>query len=116
MARKTRTARRRYDPSDFLTSDGWSKYIFDATPLLPSLAAAQEAWEQCRVECWRLWLEWGPESFPPEGAVAHDDVLTLGSIEDFRRRKPRTAAQIREPLEVYEAQLRRQLDDQEAAQ
>lgn len=109
MARRSRTARRRYDPMDFLSSDGWNKYILDGTPLLPSLVAAQEAWEECRPATWRLWLEAG-YSWPPAGAVAHDDIGSLASVDDFRRRRPRAAQQIAEALEVYEAQIRGRLD------
>lgn len=38
----------------------------------------------------------------------------LAAVEDFRRRRPRTAEQIAEALEVWEAQLRRRLDRAEA--
>ncbi|MEJ7765021.1 MAG: hypothetical protein WKF86_05955 [Acidimicrobiales bacterium] len=115
MARRTRTARRRLDPSDFLDSDGWRTYILDGTVLLPSLAAAQEAWEVARPETWRAWLEAGRTSLPM-AAVAHDGLVdgpadaALEALEDFRRRRPRTAEQIAGPLEAYEAQLRARLD------
>jgi len=121
MTRRVRTSRRRISPSTFLISDGWKHYILDGHDVFDTPAEAAAAWEQCRVETWRLWLEERP-GWPPFGAV-HDGLEAgfgerrgpaelLEALDDFRRRRPSTAAQILEPLAVYEAQLRSWLDSQ----
>jgi len=100
-------------------SDGWHHHIFDGDGPYDSPAEAAEAWEQCRVETWRLWLD-QQDGFPPFGAV-HDGLEAgfgekrgpaelLDALDDFRARRPSTAAQIREPLAAYEASLRAWLD------
>jgi hypothetical protein len=77
--RRTIGAALRFDPFDFLSSDGWNYAMFSGVPLLESLVEAQGAWEQCRARTWRLWAEHravrlGPELFPPDGARAHEDL------------------------------------------
>lgn len=132
MVRKRRVGHTslRYDPADFMNSDGWSYYMFDATPLLDSLREAQAAWEACRVACWDRWLEWHGSGcwpmLPPHGAQAHDDLTDrafyirrentitealeavaadLEAVEDFRKRRPDAAKTIPEALKVLEDDL-----------
>ncbi len=136
MPRRRRLGgRQRFDPHDFVISDGWSRTDIDGVPFLPSLADAQAAWERSRVATWTIWaaeyVGWclGPHLHPPDGAVAHDDLsqrasrtawpvrssaaealdaakADLAALAEFRRSRPRAAATVTEPLDVFSAQLR----------
>jgi hypothetical protein len=116
----------RFDPADFVDSDGWTDGDFDGTQLLDSPAAAASAWEVCRPATWSVWLErhgsapcW--PTLPPRAAVAHDDLqenawsitrastvkeveaavaADLAAVDDFARRRPDAARTIGEGLAV----------------
>lgn len=135
MPRRRRLGgRQRFDPHDFVISDGWSRTDIDGVPFLPSLADARAEWERCRVATWNIWqnefVGWhrGPHLHPPDAAVAHDALsrrasrlawpvrssaaealdaakADLAALAVFRRSRPRAAASVTEPLDVYRAQL-----------
>jgi hypothetical protein len=129
--RRTAGAALRFDPFDYLNSDGWTYSMFSGVNLLGSLAEAQSAWEQCRARCWRLWAEHravrlGPELSPPDGARAHDDLTAqaaqawyaepadvvlaavdadLASLADFAGRRPRVHATVVDEVRAWSDDL-----------
>jgi hypothetical protein len=129
--RRTAGAVLRFDPADFLGSDGWRYSLLSGVALLESLAEAGAAWEQCRARTWRLWAEhravsFGPDLSPPDGARAHDGLTAqaaqawpaepaevvldaveadLASLADFAGRRPRVYATVVDEVTVWRDDL-----------